>query len=132
MSRKLYLGRTTLTILDNKWTVFFCDGKQYKKAGGPETSRACTLTGPKRLLFNCEAVSTNDQVAVHELVHAYASELMGHDLSMNANEREEFFCVLFETRGKDLLRKAAPITRQLMKHAKQLRKYRKEKNDDPE
>lgn len=128
---KSYLSRTTVTILDNKWTIYFRDANQYKKLGVKGSKAFAFVQGPRREIhFDCSQVHPGDGVVIHELVHAYSRELMGHDLTLTPDEREEFFCTLFETRGKALLEKAAPLTKMLMKHAKKLQKHSQEDEDN--
>jgi hypothetical protein len=114
---KPYLGKLHIIICDKKWAVFFHNKKQYE-ALKIEGSRAVTLTRNKSIHFNCDDYYVGDNVAVHELVHAYTNELMGHDLNMDQHKFEEFFCTLFEMRGKDILEQGKKLTRHIAKHFK--------------
>lgn len=116
---KSYLGKSRITILDKTWTVFFKDDDQYKKLK-IEASRAATVMGDRHIYFNCACVKSNDKVVIHELVHAYTYELMGHDLAMQPTEFEEFFATLFEKRGEDIIKQSKPLTKQLYKFARKL------------
>lgn len=119
-STKAYLGKTVVTILDSKWAVYFHSDKQYQKLGIKGSRAACVVQGRNKAMhFNCAATFPGDGVVTHEFVHAYSHELMGHDLTLSPDEKEEFFCTLFEMRGQELLKKAKPIYALLMKYAKQ-------------
>lgn len=131
MRNKAWLGKTVVTILDSRWNVFFRDDKQYQKLGIKGSRAACVIAGKNKAIhFNCEATWPGDGVVIHELVHAYSHELMGHDLNLSPEEREEFFCTLFETRGADLLRKAKPISKLLQKYAKKIKRSHHEEDDN--
>lgn len=131
MKSKAYLAKQSITILDSPWVIYFKTDKQYQ-ASCPKGSRAvCLMLGNhKTIHFNCEATHPGDRVVVHELVHAYSKELMGHDLNFNPDEREEFFCTLFETRGKQLMDKARPISKRLAKFAAQLKRSTTPEEED--
>lgn len=122
------LHSLSISILGHAWSVFYWPGIEYKALHGSE-SRAVTLTRPKQIHFNCSSCYEKDNVAVHELTHAYAAELMFHDLPALWESHEEFFCVLMETRGAEILAAARPLTKLLHKHA---RTCREEVNDDAE
>ena len=131
MKSNAWLGKLSITILDSPWTVYFKTDKQYQRLK-IKGSRAVTLIQGthKSIHFNVEATFPGDRVVDHELVHAYVHELMGHDLNFSDNEREEFYCTLFETRGNQLRKKAAPITAQLMKHYRKTKAKSVNKGED--
>lgn len=131
MKSSSWMGRTTITICDHKWTIYFLDNKQYKKRG-PEGSRAYTFAqGPRReIAFDCSRTHPGDGVVIHELVHAYSNELMGHDLEMTSGPREEFFCTLFETRGPAILKQARPLYQMLQRHSKKAQIKPEEEDED--
>lgn len=120
---KAYLQKATITILGNTWHIFYCSTEQYKKLASErgDDSRACTLPRKKKIIFNCDRIWAGDQVANHELMHAYISELNGHDVPMDRETFEEFICVMMERYVLQLLKKAKPITKKLMSIRKQLK-----------
>lgn len=129
MSKHL-LAKHSLTILDRKWKIYYVTEKGYR-GPGPQGSKAVTNTETRCIYFNCEALLRNDQVAVHELVHAYSFELLGHDHAFeNSREGEEFFCNLFERRGSQILEQAKPITKRLMQLKKKLAKSEASKENE--
>jgi hypothetical protein len=124
MMRHQCLAKTNITILDSPWTVYFQASADYERSLGKSgrDSRAVTVTKLKTMHFNCSVLYPNDNVAVHELVHAYAEEAMLHDLEKSPGQMEEFFCVLFEQRGLAILKQAASVTRTLRKCVKKLKR----------
>lgn len=128
---KSYLTRTSITICDNAWKVFFKDDKQYRRAA-PKGSRAFCDTSRKEIHFNCSHVVKGDGVVAHELMHAYIAELQGHDLNMSRDVFEEFVCTMMESRALQLLKKAKPLTRILVTHAKRLKAKRIPDNQQEE
>jgi hypothetical protein len=93
---------------------------------GPKNSKAVTCTEHKKVYFDCGSVNHKDNVAVHELVHVYSYELLGHDISIaSPGDHEEYFASLFERRGQEMLDKAKPVTKELHKRAKQWEKRKK-------
>lgn len=114
-----------IDIMGNNWTLFIMNESQFKKLSKKdsriEDCRAITFTKPRQIYFNCNTYYLGDNVAIHELVHAYAHELFHHDLAKNEHQTEEFFCVLFEVRGKEILNKAASITKNLAKCHKKIK-----------
>jgi hypothetical protein len=128
---KAVLGKLSLTICGNQWTAYFLRHREYARLHGEE-SRAITIADHKELHFNCEKLNHKDRVGTHELVHAYADELMGHDLPLDYRLQEEFFAVLFETRGEELIKKAKPLNRQLHKYGKLMERENGEKQEDEE
>lgn len=129
--KKRYLGHHTIYIMGNKWDVYFKTDKQYAHLNSPG-SRALTITRAKELHFNVDVCYPKDNVAVHELVHAFAFENGYHDLPLNNELQEESFCVLFEMRGSIILETAKPITKLLHKYIKQAERHRKGKSTDEE
>jgi hypothetical protein len=131
MKSKSHLGKQLITILDSPWTVYFKTDKQYKR-DCPKGSRAvCMMLGKyKTIHFNCEATHPGDGVVIHELVHAYSHELMGHDINLTPDQREEFFCTLFETRGPALLKLSRPISKKLAKYSRSIKKPVQEEEDE--
>lgn len=118
---KSYLSKSSLTILDHTWHVYFQDDKQYRKQG-PDGSRAYANIRTRKVYFNCSLVSgPRDGVVAHELTHAYIAGLMGHDLSLSRDQFEEMACTLMEERAAEILSKARPLTKQLLRHAKRLK-----------
>lgn len=117
---KPVLSKCKIDILGHTWEVKFLSGEAYEKVHG-NSSRAVTITGLKQIHFNVAAVHYKDNVAVHELVHAYSHEFFFHDIKLGEDLTEEFYCVLFEVRGAELLAKAKPLTTELHRLAKRLR-----------
>lgn len=129
---KPYLAKTAVTILDNKWSIVFCNAAQYKRRG-PDGSRAYAAIKRKIIYFNCDQFFPNDQVVLHELTHAYAEELMAHDLSLSETDTEEFWCTLMEQRGHAIIKKAAGLTKQFRAIVKkQIKKNDTDKEEDDE
>lgn len=122
MANRAYLSKTKITILDHTWQIFFQDDPQYK-AIAPDESRAYCNVKHKKIFFNCFHVfGKKDGVVAHELTHAYIAELMGHDLGLSREQFEEMTCTLMEERAAEILSQSRPLTKQLMQHAKRLKR----------
>ena len=114
---KNYLAKVVITILDNKWSVYFKNTKQYE-ASAPEGSRAFCNVRLRTISFNCEATYPGDGVVAHELMHAYISDLQGRDLNLSS---DQFDCTIMEYRASQLLDKAKPLSRKLQAFSKKLK-----------
>lgn len=124
---KPILSKRKISVLGKTWEVKFLSGMAYEKVHG-NTSRAVTITGLRQIHFNVNAANYRDNVAVHELVHVYAHEFFFHDIKLGDDLTEEFFCVLFELRGEEILAQARPLTAELNRLAKRLRSKAQEED----
>lgn len=131
MKNKACLYKHKIKILDKVWLVEYMNYKQFSKLG-INNCRAATFPRIKKIVFDCSAVWPGDRVAVHELCHAYAAELQVQDLHFDPRGLEEFFCVMFEMRGDDILKQAKPITKRLMHFWKKQKVMLPEQQEDDE
>jgi len=120
--KKSNMHKFHMDICGNKWSIFIKNDDQYahltKDEPDLKNSRALTFTRTKQIYFNCSDYYVGDQVARHELVHAFAAEMLHHDLPKNDRDTEEFFCTLIEYRAGEILEKASVITKKLAKYHK--------------
>jgi hypothetical protein len=131
---KANMHKFHMEICGRKWTILIKNEAQYeqltKKHPDVKGSRAVTFTKPRQIYFNCSTYHHGDQVARHELVHAFAAEMFHHDLFKTEGQIEEFFCVLFEIRGQEIIDKAIIITKKLARYHKQAKAKGVDKDDE--
>lgn len=97
------------------WSVEVVTAKQMKKEreDGEELGGLC-ISDEKRILIAVDCV--NYRVIVHELYHAYFSDLHLSDTNdIKLNDFEEIAASLMSDKGEEMVRKAKRILKRLQK-----------------
>lgn len=88
-------------ILDKAWTIRAMDKKTYRKKHGKH-SEALTKLHKRRIDLNGVAGRSKETI-IHELLHAYMSELCFHSAGLDEHSLEEVFAEIMAKHGKKLL-----------------------------
>ncbi len=95
-----------ITILNKKWSVRAYRLKTYQKHCGHDSVALCE-TDLKRITFILDGLTL--ETVIHELVHAYTSEMAFVELDLDDDQTEEFFSELFSRHGQLMLMQAKEI-----------------------
>lgn len=88
-------------VLNKAWTLKCMRQKKYDAKKGRANSVAITYVHKRRIYLSPRG--RDRETIVHELCHAYLSEMCVHSADLTAHDVEEFFAELFSKRGKELL-----------------------------
>ncbi len=95
-----------LKVLGHPWTVYYLSSKDFKKRHGS----ACvglTETGERRI--NLRTKRMKRETVVHELVHAYVTEMCLDVANLEASQMEEAMCDLMAKYGERIFAQADAI-----------------------
>lgn len=93
--------------MDHSWTILVMPEKRYIKEEGTN-SVAITYSDIRQIKFIAEKFDRT--TIIHELCHAYASQLNLVELDLDDDQVEEFFCEMFGKYGEQIIAKAEEIT----------------------
>lgn len=88
-------------ILGKSWLIRSLPTKEYESKKYRKGSVAITRLHKRRIDLSPQG--RDKETIVHELVHAYMSELCVNSMSPSTDDVEEFFCELMSKYGKKLL-----------------------------
>lgn len=109
------MAKVRTRINENNWTVRTVSAEEMaeEREDGLEIAGLC-IVGRKVILV--EESSVTEQVVLHELIHAYYSDLhLGDTNDMTLDDMEEVAASLFSEKGEMLIAKAKKITKALIK-----------------
>lgn len=115
-SRKMAKVRTRIN--ENTWTIRTVTAEQMaeEREDGLEIAGLCISD---RKLILIEENNIEERVVLHEMVHAYTSDLHLSDTNdMTLDDMEEIFASLFSEKGEMLIAKAKKVTKSLLKKGK--------------
>jgi hypothetical protein len=94
---------TRTKVLGHTWIIYFLPSRQFKKNFGADCL-GVTLTEERQI--HLRAKSLKLETVVHELVHAYVTELCLDVTGLQAGQMEEAMCDLFARYGARLLKQS--------------------------
>lgn len=97
-------------ILGKRWKIKKLGKKKYKKKYG---RGSCAITIVYKRMIVLGPKGYDRETIVHELVHAYLSELCLHSADFDEDNLEEVFCELLAKFGNKLLSQAHDLHKRL-------------------
>lgn len=97
-------------ILGKAWTLRILKRKKYRKKNGPG-SVAITHLNKRRIELGPEGMDL--ETVIHELVHAYLTELCTGSTDLDDEQLEEIFAELMAKRGREMLNLADELYKQV-------------------
>jgi len=94
-------------VIGKTWTLRCLDEKQYNKKEIRANSVAITYVHKRRI--DLSPLGTDKESIIHELVHAYLSEMCIYSSELDADAMEEFFAELMAKRGQEILDLASDL-----------------------
>lgn len=93
--------KVNFRVIKKPWTIQVVPKKDYRKKYGKD-SCAVTIMHKRKIVLN-QSLGADLETIIHELVHAYKSELCVYSSNLDEAAKEEFYCELISKRGKELL-----------------------------
>lgn len=112
MEAKKVIKSINFKILSKPWSIRLLSKKHYQKKHGRDSIAIADVN--KRRIDLSPAGKGFDTI-VHELVHAYLSELCLHSCDLDDDNLEEIFSELLSKRGYEILRLAEKLKEKVRK-----------------
>jgi hypothetical protein len=87
-------------VLGIEWKAKFLKTTAYISRFDPETAAHCEVKD-KTIYFCIE--DFNEEVALHELTHAFLEETSFNSLTLTSDQKEEFFCEMVGKHGRKMV-----------------------------
>lgn len=94
------MKRINFEILGKKWTLRLLKRKRYFEKHGADS---IALTKVHKRRIDLAPSGTDLETIIHELVHAYLTEICTHTANLDDEQLEEIFAELMAKRGREML-----------------------------
>jgi len=88
-------------ILNKPWTLRLMTRKEFKRKHG---AQFLAVTQVHKRRIDAKPSGFDEETLVHELFHAFTSELCVHSTTLDHDNYEEFAAELVSKRGKEMLK----------------------------
>lgn len=100
-------------IIGKSWRIRALDQELYDKKKARAGSVAITYFHKRRI--DLSPVGCDRESIIHELTHAYLSEICIHSAELTTDNLEEIFCELLAKRGREILDLADSLVSKMKK-----------------
>jgi hypothetical protein len=102
-------------ILGKEWKLKVLKNRRYKKKNGEDS---VGMTKGWKRQIDLPILGVELETIIHELVHAYLTEMCHDGTAPTVADLEEIYSELMAKRGQELLNLAADLFDQILKHTK--------------